>query len=246
MKRLAACALVAAICALLSALPAIAQRGGGHGGGHASGGGFHSSGGFHSAPARSFGSPARSSAYPAGRARAPLPSYRRTVPGNVYSGSGYPNHDRDRHRRAYRSGYPYLIAPYYGYPGYGLLGYPDDTDTASQSDQSAAAPPDNGIPYADYGAPYDAPLPEPGQQAFRTPYQPIPAPPAQLAQEAVILVYKDGRPPEQIHNYILTPTTLYVQDQQYRAIPTSQLDLVATAKANQDAGVSFQIPNSAH
>jgi hypothetical protein len=62
--------------------------------------------------------------------------------------------------------------------------------------------------------------------------------------EAVTLVFKDGRPPEQIHNYILTRTTLFVRDQHARKIPTDQLDLAATAKVNQDAGVDFQLPGT--
>jgi hypothetical protein len=57
----------------------------------------------------------------------------------------------------------------------------------------------------------------------------------------VTLVYKDGRT-EQIHNYMLTRTTLYVQDQQRREIAIADLDLDATAKVNRDAGGDFQIP----
>jgi hypothetical protein len=68
--------------------------------------------------------------------------------------------------------------------------------------------------------------------------------PAPASEEAVTLIFKDGRPPEQIHNYLLTRSTLYVGDQLRRAIPTDQLDLVATAKANQEAGVDFQLPES--
>jgi hypothetical protein len=68
--------------------------------------------------------------------------------------------------------------------------------------------------------------------------------PDPASEEAVTLIFKDGRPPEQIHNYVLTRTTLYVGDQHRRAIPTDQLDLVATAKVNQDAGVEFQLPNA--
>jgi hypothetical protein len=71
------------------------------------------------------------------------------------------------------------------------------------------------------------------------------ASPAQAApstEDGVTLVFKDGRPPEQIHNYVLTPTTIYVGDQRRRDIPIDQLDLEATAKANRDAGVDFQLP----
>jgi hypothetical protein len=60
--------------------------------------------------------------------------------------------------------------------------------------------------------------------------------------DAVTLIFKDGRPPEHIHNYLLTPTTLFVGDQQRRTIPVDQLDLTATAQVNQDAGVDFRLP----
>lgn len=169
--------------------------------------------------------------------RAQMPSYRRAATGNALARPGNPDHRRHRqpYYSPYHTRYPYLLAPYYGYLGTGYLG---DSEDSGASDSMQA---DNGVPY-------DAPPPEPEQQAFRPPYGVMPqqsASPAQQAQEAVTLVFKDGRPSEQIHNYILTPTTLYVQDQQSRAIPTSQLDLEATAKVNLDAGVKFQLPNIA-
>jgi len=62
------------------------------------------------------------------------------------------------------------------------------------------------------------------------------------AESAVTLVFKDGRPAEQIHNYMLTRTTLYVRDERHREIPVDELDLAATAKANREAGVDFEVP----
>ena len=59
------------------------------------------------------------------------------------------------------------------------------------------------------------------------------------------LVFKDGRPVEQIHNYILTRTMLTVWDEHHRVIPVDQLDLAATEKVNHDAGVDFQLPTVA-
>ena len=64
------------------------------------------------------------------------------------------------------------------------------------------------------------------------------------SEDAVTLVFKDGRPSEQIHNYILTRTTLYVRDQHHRDIPLDQLDFAATQKLNRDAGVDFQLPEA--
>jgi hypothetical protein len=136
----------------------------------------------------------------------------------------------------YRAGIPYVVA------GYGLgpyfPGYPD----YGGSDDSAATP---GNASDDASGGYDAEPPDQGQLG---PYQPTsdmtrpaPVPPS---EEAVTLIFKDGRPPEQIHNYLMTRTTLYVGDQHHNAIPMDELDLVATAKVNQDAGVEFQLPNA--
>ncbi len=58
-----------------------------------------------------------------------------------------------------------------------------------------------------------------------------------------MLVFKDGRPSLEIHNYALTRTTLYVLDQHHRDIPVDDIDLAATQKANRDAGVDFRIPS---
>jgi hypothetical protein len=64
------------------------------------------------------------------------------------------------------------------------------------------------------------------------------------AENAVTLVFKDGRPSEEIHNYMLTRTTLYVQDEHRREISVDEIDLTATQKANKDAGVEFRLPGS--
>lgn len=63
-------------------------------------------------------------------------------------------------------------------------------------------------------------------------------------EEAVTLIFKDGRPPEQIHNYVLTQATLYIGEPHRRDIPIDQLDVVATVKANREAGVDFQLPGT--
>jgi hypothetical protein len=61
-------------------------------------------------------------------------------------------------------------------------------------------------------------------------------------EDAVTLIFKDGRPSLHIHNYAMTRTTLYVQDKRHREIPLADLDLAATVKANREAGVSFDVP----
>ena len=60
--------------------------------------------------------------------------------------------------------------------------------------------------------------------------------------DAVTLVFKDGRAPETIHNYALTRTTLYVTDGKRQVIPVASLDLAATERANRAAGVDFELP----
>lgn len=147
------------------------------------------------------------------------------------------------HRRQYVS--PYGAGYHYGIPGYGwvspyFLGNPDYGYDDASNQPAAPAEGDAGEPEDQDQVRQQAnPLP---------PYQPNPdfsrPAPAPVEEEAVTLIFKDGRPSEQIHNYLLTATTLFVVDQHQRAIPTDQLDLVATARVNQDAGVDFQLPNS--
>ncbi len=64
--------------------------------------------------------------------------------------------------------------------------------------------------------------------------------------DTITLVYKDGRPSEQIHNFLLSRTTLSIwdkdRDRRYRNIPVDELDLAATEKANREAGVDFALP----
>jgi hypothetical protein len=86
--------------------------------------------------------------------------------------------------------------------------------------EQAQAAPDSG-----YRPVYQRPQPEPA------------------AEDAVTLVFKDGRPSEQIRNYMLTRTTLYVQGERLREIAVADLDLAATEKVNREAGVDFRLPN---
>jgi len=124
------------------------------------------------------------------------------------------------------------------------LGYPE----TAGSDESMA--PSNVTPSnqdnAGDGGGYDGQPEE--HWPSHGPYPPAPdlsqPAPAPASEEAVTIIFKDGRPAEQIHNYILTRSTLIVGDRQRREIPTDQLDLAATAKVNQDAGVEFSLPDA--
>jgi hypothetical protein len=263
MRRLAAVALLLGI-----ALPVCAQHGGSHGGGS---GGFHG-GGFssHSAPSSHGGfgmshggfsssAPSRFSGGPrpiaphyggtaglaANRMRSLSPAYR------MRSGAGRDNarpaYDRDRdghhsrhpYRPIYRSGFAYGVPQYAGWIGPNYFDYPDD----SGYDDGSSYAPDSG--YADNGG-----YAQPDDQGPPPPYEPPAeamqpsAAPAPENTEAITLVFRDGRTSEQIHNYILSRTTLSVLDGRHRDIPVDQLDLAATEKANRQAGVDFRLPAS--
>ena len=127
----------------------------------------------------------------------------------------------------------------YGYPGW-IGGYPygyGDSMGSDDSQASADAAPDGNDAQP---PPWQPPTIEPSQPSAGISQQSQ----APGSQDAVTIIFKDGRPPEQIHNYLLTRTTLYVNDSYRRDIPTSQLDLIATAKVNHDAGVDFSLPDA--
>ncbi len=268
MKRLAAVALMACVFAL----PASAQRSTGHSGfagnsSQASHGGFagHSSqaphGGFHANAPRSF-SPRASGNFIRPGLRPGLkrqtfsphsaPGRSVTMPRGEHRGGGNSGDRRGErehrhHRRPYVS--PFNSGLFVGYPGYGVSGWvdlnsPGYPDTIGTDDSEAAPDQTNAEPAGEY----DSQPEEPWQPPSRAPYpaaSALPSPSqAPQSEEAVTLVFKDGRPPEQIHNYILTRNTVFVGDGNRREIPTDQLDLAATAKANQDAGVDFSLPGA--
>ncbi|MGD0736797.1 MAG: hypothetical protein ABR976_16825 [Terracidiphilus sp.] len=226
MKLLAAVALMV----IGISLPACSQHGGSHGGFSGHGGSVSHGGGFH-ASAPGFHAP--SSSRPTGFAR---PSGIRAVPqasyrgGAAHAGTRQPYTGSWRYRRPYvspyRVGVPYGVVGL-GYPGYLSYDSGDDTGSApAVASEAYDGPPPPDLP------------PYPNQVAPSMP-EPTPAP---ATQEAVTLVFADGRPSEQIHNYMLTRTTLFVLDQRHQDIPIDQLDLAATAKVNHDAGVDFHLP----
>lgn len=161
--------------------------------------------------------------------------------------------------------YPGYGFPVYGFPGYGLsyLSFDglEDPDLYDYYDQGAGAPPPTEAYPGDESQymgppegiaqgyisppPPEQPQPYPAQQPYPAVRAQAPPVPALQPEEAVTLIFKDGRAPEQIHNYALTRTTLYVTDGRPRQIPVSQLDLAATEKVNREAGVEFQLPQAA-
>jgi hypothetical protein len=243
---------VAVLFAASSALPACAQRGGGTRGGsigHSSGFAGHSAPAFQGssifAGRPSFAAPRYSANRYSSSPRYYSPSATNRV--STLGGSNRPGYYRDsRYRRPYAPGYgvglPYgvgWIGP--GYPGYLDSGFYDDS---AYVDPPAPPP---GV-YSDQGYPPPPPdQADPGQPlAYRSSYQsPQPPAPDPGSEAAVTLIFKNGST-EQIHNYMLTRSTLYVQGdfqhQRLREIPIDDLDLAATQKVNKQDGIDFQLP----
>jgi hypothetical protein len=159
--------------------------------------------------------------------------------------------DGDKGGVGYRRRYPYAYGVYpfvYGLPlGYGLP-YGDDQDDTSASQQpDYPQQPDYGEQVygpEGYGLQTSGPrLAANGPPPFRPTYQEEAVATPVHAQPATTLIFKDGRPPAQVHNYVLTGSTLYDLDGELRKeIPLALLDVPATIEANRAAGVDFALP----
>lgn len=256
MRRLIAVAVVVAA----ASFPVSAQRGGGSRGGSGSrGGGFASHGGGfvgHSTPAfRSGAAPAGHSSYISSSRLGVNPTAgvsvnpRLTTPGiNVSDYHRRPIYypGGDRYRRpyvpAYGVGLPYAYGTTWLGPDCFYLTDCDYYDDSAYAAQGIAPEPPPEYPSDQQYAPPIEQAEAAPSGAYRPAYQ-TPQPEPQ-AEAAVTLVFKDGRANEEIHNYLLTRTMLYVQDEHRHAIPVTDLDLAATTKINRDAGVDFQLPGS--
>jgi hypothetical protein len=194
--------------------------------------------------------------------------------GNRYGGDhGRGHHHRPFYNGF--NGLPYAY-DYGAWPWYGgfyidpwslgpdWLDYDDDSDESAQNEYGGNVP----APYPDYGEPgpaygqqapgYDEPAPE-GYAAPQA-YPPSDAEPQQQAaprphyagnssagaQQAVTVIFKNGQPPETVHNYMLTANAMTVLDGRYQQIPIDQIDVPATEAANRAAGINFQVPGPAN
>jgi hypothetical protein len=259
--------LVGSLLAGLVATPsAEAQRGGsaGHAGGFSAShsfapsaprmsGGFGSPAHFSSGPAlapRNFNAPPRYnwSVPPRSQNRMPYGNWR-NPPG--YSGYHHPSNPYPSHgyRQPYRPYYyanstylvPGLLNSYWDYPsGYDM----QDNYAGDQSAQASQAG-DNGN-YGPETAPNDSEQ-APGMtyQAQQDVPPPPPGVPEPLPQAAITLVFKDGHS-QQVHNYAVTKTTLYVLDDAASGrrpeIPLDTIDVAATVRTNQESGLDFSVP----
>jgi hypothetical protein len=195
------------------------------------------------------------------------PAYR--SPYNTRPAYSSQNSGRNQFRLPYRgpggnrnhgprySGYwnsPYAIPflyPNYGYDGWLDSGFYNDSDNYGDNyvtnpnypgDNYGGNDPGDGQQYGDPAQDYDQSASVyPGTYPNQG-FSPRPEYDAPPSQASVTLVFKDGRPAEQIHNYMLSRTTLTVLDQGRHDIPVDQLDLAATEKANRTAGIDFHLP----
>jgi hypothetical protein len=270
MTRRVVSLLLPVALALFTAQFAQAQRGGGHAGisaGHMGGGGFArgsgaSSPSFSRSP-QSFRSPSMTFGQVRPSVNGPYSAFNRR-PYSGYGNRGYGN-------RGYRNGvgYPYPYYPYgiglYGgnflpdvldYPfnslfddggnGYGNDPAPETASQAPYPPESYGAPPPQEAYPGNYGpaGPPPGPNEEPSA-SYRPAYQNSGAIDPPPAQPSTTLVFQDGRPTEQVHNYVLTKTTLYDLDaNSHSDIPLADLNLPATIKANRSAGIDFSLPAS--
>jgi hypothetical protein len=241
--------VIASFLLLAASVPLAAQRGGGHGsfgGGHASVGGHggvaHSgSFGGHAVGGRAF-SGARSSSGFAGRASARGSSFRRPLDRRGF------NHFRDRDRgfrlRSLRNncfgygcgyGYPYLgggIDPYWWWDSGSY-----DQDQQNQIDMAnqmnAQSLDEQRMREQDRQGDQDVyarSAPQPARQADARP------------TPATVLVFRDQHQLE-VQNYAIVGQTVWnFAPQHTQKIPLSDLDLPATANANEERGVDFHIP----
>lgn len=183
-----------------------------------------------------------------------------TVPPGIHIGNTQfpPFHNDNFHHRHFRgSG---LVYPYY-YGDYGSYAwdYPSDYYSGDYPGYTGYIP---GTFDAYSDAPY-AGSPYPQQYAPPAYYVPRSAPPPPSASqpdsyqrqqsnsrrtrdesaEPTVLVFRDGHR-EDIANYAIMGSTLFVLSGPRARIPVAELDIPATERVNQDRGVDFKIPKA--
>ena len=180
-----------------------------------------------------------------------------------YRGHG---HDRRRHGRGsygYYPGYVYPY-PYAGDPGFYDWGATDYSE--NEQGENGDVPPEQGAEYG-YGpeAPYppggDVPYPQQQEDAQRGPSAPpvgpqrqeyhfatsSPSAPTPIASKPLTVIFKGGRAPQKMQNYMVTSTALTNLDgEQFEKIPLDQIDVAATQLANRSSGIDFQVPVPTH
>ena len=138
-------------------------------------------------------------------------------------------------------GYPYVIDP--GFYNWGNSDNPG-------SDQSSAAP-EYPAPYQDYGYGAAEEIPQ-GFTGEVSPWNSQGQQPSSAGatvspttEQPLTVIFKSGRAPVKMQNYMMTAKLLTNLDSQhYEQIPLDQIDFAATQRVNNGAGVGFQIPGA--
>jgi hypothetical protein len=174
-----------------------------------------------------------------------IPSTNNNIQPNDVRGNRVPHA-----RGGYGVGYaaPYIIDPYaFGNGMYGDQGYTDDGSGQQQQPINAGAPqydPGLGGPETppqgpSARTPYDA---QQNAVTAQAPSNPGPVTDG-LDHPEVTLVFNDGRAPMKVRSYAVTGAAVYVAENGHQQrIPLSVLDLAATVKENEAAGVDFTVP----
>jgi hypothetical protein len=170
------------------------------------------------------------------------------------------NRDRglwDARRRSFNNWY---VNTYPGWPGYGYpflidpgfydWGDADDLGYGDSGYDNAGYDRGNAAPYADYGAPYpDEPqrgeLPpwDPQGQQAATAWPTVAA--ALAPEQPLTVIFKNGRAPVKMQNYIMTGKLLTDLDaRHYEQIAVDEIDVAETQRVNSAAGVEFQVPGA--
>jgi hypothetical protein len=252
--------LIAAFLLLAASIPLSAQRGGGHAsfGGHGGMAG-HASFGGHAGGGRSF-SGARSSPGFAGR-NSVRGSFHRSFASNrsfnrSFSSRGFHNRDDRFRRHGFRNNCYGYACRGYGYPWWYAGAYDpywwDSDSSYDQDEQNNAAlaaemnaqsldeqrmrqQEDQDV-YASSAPPGPhqfSPHQSSQQQEDRT-----------QAAPTTVLVFRNQHQQE-VQNYAIVGQTLWnFSPPHTQKIPLSDLDLVATAKANDERGVDFRVPET--
>jgi hypothetical protein len=226
--------IIAACFALLALVSASAQRGG-HGGGFGGHGGGHSFGGFSSA-SHGFGSHNFSGMRASSRA------------GFRFSGGfgdrSFHHHGGFRHCFGCRArfGFPWFAGFGYGpYDPFWWSDHYDSYDYDQERDREIAAQ-ENALNLQEQNLrDREDWLRSREQDSYRQPQTSNEAP--SKPPPATVLVFRDQHRQE-ITNYAISSGTLWVLSDHAVAkkIPLADLDLDATAKANDERGVEFQVP----
>jgi hypothetical protein len=158
----------------------------------------------------------------------------------------------------YWAGYPYLYDP--NAYNLGLYDWNDSDDSGSgdatpgmsgtENDESAQSPGNNASDETG-----QAPFYPPAYPSARPPYsgeataepqrQIVPGPSSGLEQPLTV-IFRGGRAPIKVQNYMMTATVLTDLDREhYEQIPLDEIDVSATAQVNKTAGLDFQVPAAA-